>query len=70
MDIHKEKKEDFKAIQFADPCACAATHIVNAKGYVFLASEYMSASDIATADDARNLIKALEKALVLGWWND
>lgn len=68
IDIRKQKEPIVDAIIFADTAAFAATKLVKARGYVFLASKYTEASDIATKQDAHNLIKALQKAIELGWW--
>ena len=69
IDIRKQKAPSVDAIIFADTAAFAATKLAKDRGYVFLASEYTEASYIATKQDAQNLIKALHKAINLGWWD-
>lgn len=68
IDIRKQKESIIDTIMFADETALAATQLVKATGYAFLSSEYCKANDIATKQDAQNLIKALQKAIELGWW--
>lgn len=60
-------------IIFADPTACAectAIKLDRCHGYARLIDQCGNgACAIATKQDAQNLIKALQKAIELGWWD-
>lgn len=69
IDIRKYKEQKIDVIEFADKAGFAATRLVKMHGYAFLASEHTTAS-ISSKAAAQNLIKALEKAIELGWWSE
>ena len=68
IDIRKHKEQKIDVIEFADKVG-GATRLVKMHGYAFLASEHTTAS-ISSKAAAQNLIKALEKAIELGWWGE
>ncbi len=70
IDIRKHKEQKIDVIEFADKAGFAATRLVKMHGCAFLASEHTTASDISSKAAAQNLIKALEKAIELGWWSE
>lgn len=71
FDVRKSGDNEVTRIQFADTSAGYGCSLVkDSEGDVTLVDyEDEWASTIATKQDAENLIKALQKAIELGWFN-
>lgn len=71
FDVRNTVDNEVTRIQFADPTAgCGCSLVKDSEGDVTLVDyEDDWASNIATKQDAENLIKALQKAIELGWFD-
>lgn len=71
IDIRLNSKEEITHIEFTDSMGTNAhvlTRYPGGYGGVQIENEHIGI-EITSKEDAQNLIKALEKATELGWWN-
>ena len=71
IDIRQVEDSLINRIQFADAFnSIESDSISKNEGGVFIESDEYECMKLATKQDAENLIKALQKAIELGWWQD
>ena len=71
IDIRVNSKEEITNIEFADSMENNAYILTKYTGYAGIQIENEDFGvEISSKEDAQNLIKALEKAIELGWWKE
>lgn len=69
IDVRKDTKTKISKIQFSDSMYGCAYYLDSNGGHA-VTIQGACAVYIASKEDAQNLIKALEKAIELGWWKE
>lgn len=71
IDIRSDRKDKVNKIVFADESDnyCNAQYLVKYEEVIYMDGiESCNCLAVCTEEDAKNLIKALQKAIELGWW--